>query len=321
MIAAAVPSHDSRVTRRATHNSQLATHNSQLDSRIATIGPAWLDRHEYPFASKWAAVSGGRLHYVDEGSGSPTLLVHGTPTWSFEYRHVIRAVSDSNRCVAPDHLGFGLSDRPRAASYAPEAHADRLREFVNAVGLDRFAMVVHDFGGPIGLPLALEGRVTRLVILNSWMWPFDDDREMANRARFAAGAMGRWMYRHLNASLRLIMPSAYGRRANLTKAIHRQYLEPFRDRDARVLVLWALARALLGSSAFYRDLYAHAERLRAIPTKIIWGMKDSAFRPYQLERWRKLLPEATVLTLEHAGHWPHEEAPAEVAEAIASFVA
>lgn len=280
----------------------------------------WVDRHEYPFKSNWADVKDGRLHYIDEGSGPAAVFVHGTPTWSFEYRHVVRAASDACRCIAPDHLGFGLSDRPKGASYTPEAHAARLREFVDTLGLDRFALVVHDYGGPIGLPLALEGRVTRLVILNSWMWPFDDDKEMSKRGRIVDGALGRWMYRRLNASLRLLMPSAYGNRARLTKSIHKQYLEPFKNPDDRVLVLWPLAHALLGSTPFYRDLYSRIAALRTIPTTIIWGMKDTAFRPRILERWRKELPNAAVLALDDAGHWPHEEAPAEVAEAIAEFL-
>jgi haloalkane dehalogenase len=260
------------------------------------------------------------MHYVDEGSGPTALFVHGTPTWSFEYRHAIRASIASCRCIAPDHLGFGLSERPRNASYTPEAHAGRLREFVDGLGLDRFALVVHDFGGPIGLPLALAGRVTRLVILNSWMWPFDDDKEMTNRAKLVNGALGRWMYRHLNASLRMLMPSAYAVRARLTSSIHRQYLEPFREKDDRVLVLWPLAHALLGSAPFYRELHSRIEALRPIPTSIIWGLKDTAFRPHQLEKWRRELPEASVLALDNAGHWPHEEAPSEVAEAIAEFL-
>ena len=280
----------------------------------------WVDRTEYPFKSNWAELRDGRVHYADEGSGPPALLVHGTPTWSFEYRHVIRAARSSSRCIAPDHLGFGLSDRPRQAGYTPDAHARRLREFVDALGLDRFALVVHDYGGPIGLPLALSGRVTRLVLLNTWMWPFDDDKEMTNRARFVRGGLGRWMYRHLNASLKLLMPSAYADKARLTRSIHRQYLEPFRNKDDRVLVLWPLAYALLGSSAYYRELYSQIDKLRTIPTTIIWGLKDTAFRPHQLERWKKEMPDANVLVLDNAGHWPHEEAPSEVAEAIAEWL-
>lgn len=283
--------------------------------------PDWIDRTEYPFAPRWADLKDGRLHYLDEGAGSPALFVHGTPTWSFEYRHVIRAAMDSCRCIAPDHLGFGLSDRPRGASYTPEAHAARLHEFVDRLGLDRFALVVHDYGGPIGLPLALAGRVTRLVILNTWMWPFDDDKEMRNRARVVNGALGRWMYRRMNASLKVLMPSAYAQRSRLTRAIHRQYLAPFENPDDRVLVLWPLARALLGSSAFYRELHSRIDALRSIPVSIIWGLKDTAFRPHLLERWRKELPDAAVLALDNAGHWPHEEAPSEVAEAITEFLA
>jgi haloalkane dehalogenase len=288
-----------------------------------TPGPMpsdWVDRHEYPFKSNWMELAEGRLHYIDEGSGEPVLFVHGTPTWSFEYRHVIRAASDSCRCIAPDHLGFGLSDRPSHASYTPEAHAARLKEFVDKLGLDRFALVVHDYGGPIGLPLALAGRVTRLVILNTWMWAFDDDKEMSRRARMVSGALGRWVYRRLNASLRLLMPSAYANRSRLTKSIHRQYLEPFRNPDDRVVVLWPLAYALLGSTPYYRSLHQQIDRLRSMPALIVWGLKDTAFRPHVLDRWRKELPDATVLALQDAGHWPHEEAPAEVAEAIADFL-
>jgi haloalkane dehalogenase len=257
---------------------------------------------------------------VDEGEGDPLVLSHGTPTWSFEYRHIIRAVADRRRCIALDHLGFGLSERPSHASYTPEAHATRFREFVDQLGLERFALVVHDYGGPIALPLALDGRVTRLVLLNTWMWPFDDDPEMARRGRMVSGRLGRWMYRNLNASLRLLTPSAYADRRRLTRSIHQQYLEPFSRPDDRVLVLWPLAQALLGSSSFYAGLLARAPALRSVPTRIIWGMKDTAFRPSQLARWKQLLPEASVIELADAGHWPHEEAPSEVAQLIAEFV-
>jgi haloalkane dehalogenase len=283
--------------------------------------PAWLDRSEYPFAHRFASLRDGLMHYIDEGEGEPVLFSHGTPTWSFEYRHVIRAVSNHRRCIAPDHFGFGLSDRAAGILYTPEEHAKRFREFVEKLGLERFALVVHDFGGPIALPLALEGRVTRLVVMNSWMWPFDDDPEMARRARLASGRLGRWLYRNANASLKLVMPSAFGDRKRLTKHLHRHYLELFDQPDHRVLVLHTLARALLGSSRFYADLHRRAPALSTIPTLIIWGMKDSAVPPNQLARWRALLPHATVRELAEAGHWPHEEAPSEVAEAIDEFLA
>ena len=284
--------------------------------------PAWLDREAYPFTNRWLKVADGELHYIDEGTGgTPVLFVHGTPTWSFEWRHLVRALSPSHRSIALDHLGFGLSDRPMAVSYTPEAHARRLAEFVRGLGLSEVILVVHDYGGPIAFPLALDGtvRVRQLVILNSWMWPFDDDDEMRRRARLAGGAFGRLLYRYVNASLRMIMPSAYGDPSKLTKAIYAQYLAPFPDAWSRGAVLWPLAHALLGSSAFYRSLWERRDRLAQTPTLIVWGMRDSAFKPNQLARWRSALPHARVVDLP-AGHWPHEELPNDVSRAVGDFV-
>jgi haloalkane dehalogenase len=94
----------------------------------------------------------------------------------------------------------------------------------------------------------------------------------------------------------------------------------FRDPDARVQVLHALAKSLLGSRAHYQSLLDRIDALRRLPALIIWGLKDSAFKPYQLERWRTLLPDARVVTIDEAGHWPHEEAPGVVIDAIESWL-
>ena len=274
-----------------------------------------------------AALRDGEMHYEDQGSGPVILFVHGTPTNSYEYRHLIAALSKRFRCIAPDHLGFGQSARPQAFAYTPEAHAAVLKEFVEKLDLRDVTLVVHDFGGPIGLPLALDCglrtagcRVSKVILLNTWAWPIDDDPKMARGARFIGGAIGRFLYRYANASLRLIMPSAYGDKNKLTKEIHRRYLDVFRDRGARVLVLHALAKSLLGSRAHYQALLDRIDRLANTPVLIVWGMKDSAFQPYQLERWQRLLPSAHVVKIDGAGHWPHEEEPARVVTAIEQFM-
>src|SRR5262249_26011131 len=132
--------------------------------------------------------------------------------------------------------------------------------------------------------------------------------------------VGRVLYKYANASLRVLMPSAYGDRKKLTPAVQRHYLEVFRERGARVEVLHALARAILQSRNYYADLYARAARLHEIPALIVWGMKDTAFQPSQLDRWRVLLPDAEICRLEGAGHWPHEEAPDRVIDAIEDFL-
>jgi haloalkane dehalogenase len=288
---------------------------------VATLpAPAWLDRQAYPFALRSLRLPEGRVSYLDEGQGPPVLFVHGTPTWSFEYRHLVKALAGQHRCIALDHLGFGLSERPRDFPYTPEAHARVLRAFVDRLGLERFTLVAHDFGGPIALPLALDGRVSRLVLLNTWMWSFDDDPAMWRQARFAGGAFARFLYRRANFSLRVLAPHAFGDRKKLTRDVHRQYLAPFPDADGRGRVLWALARSLLGSSAYFDSLWQRRERLAGVPTLIAWGLRDRALPPGMLARWRQALPHAQVAELPDAGHWPHEEAPGELAALVRGFL-
>ncbi len=286
--------------------------------------PSWLDRTAWRFAPRGATVPGGTLHYIDEGTGPVVVLVHGTPTWSFEWRHVISALRPHYRVVAVDHLGFGLSDRPSDAAYRPEDHAARFRAFMNLVcPAGPVTLVVHDFGGPIALDWALDHpeRLAHLVITNSWMWSFADDPGMRRKAALAGTGLFRWLYGRFNLSQRVIMPSAYADRRRLTAAIHAQYLATFPDADSRERVLFALAQSLLGSSAFFDGLWQRRQRLAGVDTQIIWGMDDSAFPPAVLDRWCEALPHARAMRLAGAGHWPHEEAAAAFVDTLAATVA
>jgi haloalkane dehalogenase len=258
------------------------------------------------------------LHVVDQGRGPVVLFSHGTPTSSFDWRHLIAALSPTHRCVAPDHLGFGRSDRPSGADYSPEAHAARFRALAERLDLRDVTLVAHDFGGPIGLPLALDtDRVSRVLLLNTWMWPLDDDRQMALGAKLLGSRLGRCLYARMNLSIEAIAPSAWGDRSKLTAEIREAWRAPFRDDpQARAHVLWALAKSLLGSSAHYRWCWDRRDRLARLPVAIAWGMRDTAFRPNQLARWRAILPEAVVTELPDAGHWPQEEEPAIVLAAL-----
>jgi haloalkane dehalogenase len=294
--------------------------------------PDRVDRAAYPFADRWLALPAGRMHYIDEGPGhrpgpgapgaGVLLFVHGTPTWSFEWRHLIRALSGTRRCVAPDHLGFGLSERPAGFAYAPEAHAENLAAFVRALDLRDITLVVHDFGGPIGLPLALagDGRVTRVVVINSWMWSFAGDKSMERMGRLAGTGLWKFLYRRADFSLKVLMPYAYGDKRKLTPAIHAQYRDRFPDAVSRERALWALAKALIGSGAHYASLWEQRAKLARLPGLVVWGLKDRAFPPPFLARWKEALPGARVVELAGAGHWPHEEEPEAVAAALREFL-
>lgn len=115
----------------------------------------WIDRNEYPFASHYFQTSAGKLHYVDEGEGPPIVMLHGNPTWSFLYRNLIKQLSSRYRCIAPDYLGFGLSDKPFDWNYRPEEHAKNLAALIEHLGLKEVTLVVNDWGGPIGMHYAV----------------------------------------------------------------------------------------------------------------------------------------------------------------------
>ncbi|MDX2184302.1 MAG: alpha/beta fold hydrolase [Gemmatimonadaceae bacterium] len=288
------------------------------------LPPPWLDRTAWPFAPQVHPHPDGDLHYVDEGRGPIVVLVHGTPTWSFEWRHVIRRLASRYRVLAPDHLGFGCSDRPAGARYRPEDHAERFRHWFDAVvGREACAFVVHDFGGPIAWPTILDNRnaVKSLVVLNSWCWDMMEQPALRRQARLLQGAFGRWMYRRLNVSQRILMPSGYGDRRHLTPEVHRQYLAVFPDAEGREQVLYALAQSLVQSTAFFSGLWHRRDELRDVPLHLIWGLKDGILPASLLARWRGGFPHAVVHELPAAGHWPHEEAPDDVSRTLLDVLA
>ena len=133
------------------------------------------DPQLYPFESRWFESSRGRIHYIDEGEGPPILLCHGNPTWSFLYRDIVVVLRDRFRCIAPDYLGFGLSDRPAGFGYKIDEHAKVVGEFVDHLGLDGYLTMGQDWGGPISMAVAVEraDRVRGIVLGNTWFWPAD----------------------------------------------------------------------------------------------------------------------------------------------------
>ena len=294
---------------------------ASLDSRLASPAaperPAWLDPALYPFAPRHHLTADGAMSYVDEGRGRPILLVHGTPSWSFEWRHAIAALRADHRCVAPDHLGFGLSAKPPGAAYAPADHAARLRQLVRALDLHDATLVVHDFGGPIGLSALLDEpeRFSSVVILNTWMWPHGEDPRVRRLSRLVASPLGRFLYRWLNASPRWLVPASFGDRSKLTRAVHRHYVRPFSRRDER-WAPWRLGCELAGSDPWYASLWERRAVLQSLPVTFVWGTKDIAFGEPYLERWRAALPRAEVVRVEGAGHFPQEEQPERVTAAI-----
>lgn len=280
----------------------------------------WLDRALYPFALHDFPTADGRLRYAERGEGPPVLCVHGTPTWSFLYRRLLSELAGGWRVIAPDHLGFGTSDKPESAPYRPADHARRLSALIDGLGLDRVVLVVHDFGGPIGLSWALDhpDRVSGLVLFNTWMWSLESDRRVVRASRILGGPLGRLLYRHLNLSPRVLLPAAVPDRGKIPDRVWRHYRAPFPDPASREAP-WVLARELLGSSDLYQELWDRRERLRDIPTLLLWGLRDPAFGPDALERWKRLFTRARVRAFPDAGHLVPEEEPEATIQSLRAF--
>lgn len=283
-------------------------------------GPA-IELPSFPHTAHDFQVDGSTMRYVDEGIGPPVLFVHGTPTWSYLYRRFIDALAPSHRVVAPDHLGFGRSAKPLGADYRPAAHARRLSALIDHLGLRDFVLVVHDFGGPIGLSHALDhpDRIRGIVLFNTWMWSLQGSPN-ARIARALSGRVGRFLYERLNASPRLLLKAGFADKKKLTPETHAQYLAPFASRHERHAT-WVFARELLGSSEWYDGLWRRRDRLAALPAMLLWGMRDPAFGPEYLERWRAALPDARISMFPDAGHFVQEEAPDRAIAELVGFLA
>jgi haloalkane dehalogenase len=284
----------------------------------------WIDRDEYPFDSRCVGLSAGAVHYVDEGprdGGRGTLLMlHGNPTWSFLYRHLIRGLSEEYRCVAPDYLGFGLSERPPGFSYRPADHAAVVAEFVETLGLTDLTLVVHDWGGPIGLSYALDHpeTVRALVVCNSWFWPVEDDRPTRLFGRLLGGPVGRLLAERYDAFTRYVMPRLYADRSRLTDSIHRHYLEPHREGSRRGT--WVFPREIVGSTEWLASLWDRRERVADRPTLLLWGVGDPAFDRGVLRVWQALAPRATVHEFDGVGHYVPEEMGPDLVPPVRAFL-
>lgn len=279
-------------------------------------------RELYPFASNWLETTEGRLHYVDEGAGETILFVHGNPTWSFFYRNLILGLRDRYRCVAIDHLGMGLSDKPQTCSYRLEDRIGHLAQLIDNLDLERFHLVVHDWGGAIGIGAALREpeRLGCIQIMNTAA--FRSQRIPWQIAACRLPLLGEWFVRGLNGFAASAPTMAV--KGKLPPAVKQGYLLPHGNWADRV----AVAR-------FVQDIPMHPDhpsydtlveieenlpRLKKNPMQLVWGMGDFCFNETFLDEWMRRFPHADVDRLEKAGHYLLEDQPQQALELTRRFL-
>ncbi|ELZ96817.1 haloalkane dehalogenase [Haloferax mucosum ATCC BAA-1512] len=282
----------------------------------------WVDRSEFPFESRCLGLSDGAVHYVDEapddGGQASLLMLHGNPTWSFLYRHLVRDLRDEYRCVALDYLGFGLSERPDEFSYRPADHAAVVEEFIDELGLEDVVLVVQDWGGPIGLSYAIEHpeNVSGLVVMNTWLWPVDDDTHFSRFSKLLGGRVGRELCERYDLFTRL-MPLAFADRSKFSPSAREQYRAANDDDRTGTGVF---PQSILGSSAWLSSLWKRRETIADIPARLIWGMDDPAFRPAELRTFEALFEDASTARLHGVGHYVQEEFGADLVPLVRAFL-
>lgn len=283
--------------------------------------PSWINKALFPFESKWISIDGHSQHYIDEGQGNTLLFVHGTPEWSFGFRDVIKELKQNYRCVAIDHLGFGLSDKPSNASYTVEAHIKRLTKFIQQLQLTDITIVANDFGGGIALGYALfhTNNIRSIVLFNTWMWSLREDKHFSGPASAIDSWFGRILYRTFNLPVNVIMPSAYGDKKKLTPEVLKHYKKVVPDSSSRI-ALYAIALELMNASPLWESLWNRMHDLENKPFLIFWGMRDKFIPPAALEKWRQRLPKARVVEYPDAGHFVQEEKPLEMVSEIRDFL-
>jgi len=278
---------------------------------------------DYCFASNYLSLQGGRLHYLDEGVGPVIVMVHGNPTWSYYYRHLISHFRKSHRVIAIDHMGCGLSDKPPFYPYCLAQHISNLQTLLEHLAINRFSLIVHDWGGAIGLGCAVQrpDDIEKIVIMNTAA--FRSPRLPLRIRLCRLPILGEFIVRLLNG---FAGPACFlAVEKKLSKEVAKGYLAPYNSWNNRVAI-----------SRFVEDIPMHKtdrsyERLVEIenqlvllgkgniPLLLLWGGKDFCFNDSFYAEWRRRFPEAESHYFHDGGHYVLEDKLAEILPLLQSF--
>ena len=279
--------------------------------------PAWVPDDLYPFRDRWTEIDGNLVHYVDEGTGPPLLLLNGNPSWSFGWRDVILALRPTFRCIAPDYPGFGLSRPAPAYDFRPRSHSAVVERLVDDLGLSGVIVFGYAWGGPIGLGFA--GRrpelVGGLVIANTWAWP-DHRVRVRLFSTLMGGPVSGLLVGRLDLMLRLYLPSNL-KRGRLSARERAAYEGPFSAGTRSLMRVFP--REIGRSQDYLAEVEANLARLSAKPALIVWPDSDPGFGNDELRRWQALFPTAPTVILRKVGQFIDEDAPGDVAAAVEAW--
>ena len=298
---------------------------SAEQARVLVKGPF----PDYPFDPRAFVQPGGlTMSYLDEGAGDPVLMLHGNPSWSYYWRKLVLGLRGNYRCIVPDHIGMGLSDKPGDERYAYtlQSRVDDLDRLLDTLALgDGITLAVHDWGGMIGFGWALRhsARIKRLVILNTAAFPLPASKVMPWQLKLGRDSrLGAGLIRGFNAFAD--GATRFGVATRMPAAVRDAYNAPYDSWANRISTLRFVQDIPLSATdpawtlvnAAGKQLPGYADR----PAFIGWGLRDFVFDNNFLQVFEGALPAAETMRFADAGHYVLEDKAAELVPAIQDFL-
>ena len=285
---------------------------------------------EYPFSSHFFNLDNeeNKLHYIDIGEsknpGEAIVMLHGNPTWSFFYRNLAKHFSHiNNRIIVPDHLGCGLSDKPQDYDYSLENHIENVVSLVKKLNLTKITLIVHDWGGAIGMGLATRHPelINKIIVMNTAAFR---SLEIPLRINILRNPVGEWFIRSFNGFAGPATTMAVTKK--LSPLVKKGFLLPYDTYETRIATAKFVRDIPMSEDhPTYKTLATIEEKLKTlndlkIPVLILWGEKDFCFTMNFQRKWLEFFPNAKVRTYKDAGHYLLEDKTSEVISEIESFL-
>lgn len=277
-------------------------------------------KSEYPFTPHFLDVKKEKLHYIDEGQGEVILMLHGNPTWSFFYRNLAKHFSKNFRVVVPDHIGCGLSTKPQDYEYTLKNHIDNTLSLIKELGLKDITLIVHDWGGAIGMGVATAHPelIKKMVVMNTAAFR---SLEIPMRINILRNPVGEWFIRTFNGFAGPATTMAVTKK--LSPLVKKGFVLPYDNFESRIATA-KFVRDIPMSDVHptYKTLAGIEDKLKNIkaPVLLLWGEKDFCFTMNFQKRWLEFFPNAKVKTYPDAGHYLVEDKTSDVISEIESFL-
>ncbi len=288
----------------------------------------YFERTGVPTQSVGTRQRGVRLHYLDEGAGPVVVMLHGNPTWSFYYRNLVIALRDRFRCIVPDHIGCGLSDKPtlKDYDYSLRSRIDDLEALLDHLGINECSLVMHDWGGMIGSAWAVRHpeRVRSLVVLNTGGFRMSKEKKLPFALWLGRNTwLGTLLIRGLNMFCRRAASIGVQRKP-MSPEVRAEYLRPYDSWRHRIAVSQFVKTIPLKPGDPGYDIVLETEKglekLRDKPMLLAWGMRDFVFDHHFLNEWQRRFPKAGVMRFDDAGHYVLEDAGEEIIPRVGAFL-